>query len=470
VVFNSNIFLFVFFPVVFGLFRLATTARQRHVLLAASGYVFYGYHDWRYCLLLATASLAGFAGALLIQHARGAAGRRLWLAAAVAVSLGLLGVFKYYDFAAGTFNQLFGGGTVPLLTIALPIGISFYTFNVISYLLDVTHGRVRAEADFWKYFAYVAFFPQLVAGPIVRYRWIEEDLERIDRGLTADDLARGAGLFAVGLAKKAVVADTLGRFIDPMLADYASLSTAGAWAAALGYAFQLYYDFSGYSDMAVGLGHLFGLRLPQNFNAPYRARSITEFWRRWHISLSTWFRDYVFLPLAYPVSRRLGWMKFSERGEALAAYAIGTSATMLLVGLWHGASWTFVAWGGYHGALLILERAFQRRTARLPRWAGRGLTFLALLAGWVVFRSSDFSMAAAWLSKMAGFGTAGTQAVPLGLIVLCGMCLLAANLLPASWDFPYKSTRRVALACALTLFVAYLFMNGQETVFLYYRF
>jgi alginate O-acetyltransferase complex protein AlgI len=469
-VFNSNVFLFLFFPVVFALFWLSATRRWRHVLLTAGGYVFYGYCDWRYCFLLAFSSLVSFVGGLMIQRSQGPVGRRIWLIASIAANLGLLGFFKYYDFAASSLNWFVGGEAPPLLKIALPIGISFYTFSTISYLLDVTHGRVQATADFWKYFTYVSLFPQLVAGPIVRFGQIEDDLEHIDRRLTEDSVARGVGFFAVGMVKKAVVADTLALYVNPMLSDYPSLSTAGAWAAALGYTFQLYYDFSGYSDMAVGLGHLFGLRIPQNFNAPYRARSITEFWQRWHISLSTWFRDYVFLPLAYASARRFGWLKLSGWAETMASYATGTLITMLLIGLWHGASWTFVAWGFYHGVLLVLDRALKRRTSRLPDLVFRWLTFLFIVAGWALFRSSDFHMAATWLAKMSGLGAVGTNGPSMRLVATIALCFLAANTLPASWDFDFRPTMRWALASAVSLFVAYLFMNGRNTVFLYYQF
>lgn len=469
-VFSSKVFVFCFFPIVFALYRFATTNRQRYILLTISGYIFYGYCDWRYCFLLAFSSLISFSSALMIQRSRERARRQFLLFASVAVNLGLLCFFKYYDFAAGSWNSLLGVKSLPLLKIVLPIGISFYTFNTISYLLDVLHERVKATTDFWKYFAYVAFFPQLVAGPLTRYRQMQDDLDHLDRGLSDDSVSKGIGFFAVGLVKKAVIADTLAQFINPMLADYGSLSTAGAWATAIGYAFQLYYDFSGYSDMAVGLGYLFGLRLPQNFNAPYRARSITEFWQRWHISLSTWFRDYIFLPLAYASSRKLGRVGLSGWGETMAAYTVGTLATMLLIGLWHGASWTFVAWGLYHGILLVLDRVIKRRTAHIPKLAFRWMTFLCLIAGWVLFRSTDFHMASVWLGKMAGVGIAGSVGPAPHLVVLLALCFIALNTLPASWDFEFKPTLRWALISSFGLFTAYLFMNGREIVFLYYQF
>lgn len=469
-VFSSNAFLLLFFPVVFALFRVSHGKLWRRVVLTLAGYTFLGYCDWRYGLLLGFLSLAGFAGALLVRGAEEGRRRGLWLGTSLVTALGPLGFFKYYDFAAESANGIAGSSLLPILSVALPLGISFYTFNTLSYIADVYYERVAPTREFWKYLSYISFFPQLVAGPIVRYAQVEDDLEHLDRPQDADQLARGVGLFTVGMIKKVVVADTLAQFVDPMLADYASLSAGGAWAAALGYTFQLYYDFGGYSDMAIGLGLLFGVRLPQNFNAPYRARSITEFWQRWHMSLSTWFRDYVFLPAAYASARRFSRLRLSGWGQAMASYTVATLVTMLLIGLWHGAGWTFVAWGLYHGALLVLDRALKRRTARWPELAFRGLTFLLLVAGWVLFRSADFHMAAGWLSKMVGLGAPGPSHPPAQLLVVIALSFLAANVLPASWDFHFRPTFRWALACALGLFAAYLCMNSRGAVFLYYQF
>ncbi len=456
-VFNSNVFLFLFFPVVFSLFWLSKTKRQRYLLLTVSGYVFYGYWDWRYCFLLAFSSLVSFFSALLIQRSATAGRRLLWMATSITVDLALLGFFKYYNFAAGTLNGLAGEAALPILNIILPVGISFYTFHTISYIVDVAQGRVRATGNIWEYFTYVCLFSQLVAGPIVRFRQIEDDLEHIDRSLPEDYVARGVGFFAVGMVKKVILADTLAQFVNPMLSDYGALSTWGAWGAALGYTFQLYYDFSGYSDMAIGLGYLFGIRIPQNFNVPYQALGIRDFWRRWHISLSSWLRDYLYISLG---GNRRGALRTD----------LNLMLTMLLGGLWHGANWTFVAWGAYHGLLLILDRLAGPLTARLPKPLFRGLTFVLVIVGWVLFRATDFHMAAVWLGKMFGLDRSGAAGAPALLAGLIGLCLLAANGLPSSWEFPYKASHRWAAASAAALFCAYLFMNGRDTVFLYYQF
>ena len=323
--------------------------------------------------------------------------------------------------------------------------------------MDVAQGRVRATSNIWEYFTYVCLFSQLVAGPIVRFRQIEDDLDHIDRELPEDYVAKGIGFFAVGMVKKVVIADTIAQFINPMLNDYNALSTLGAWSAALGYTYQLYYDFSGYSDMAIGLGYLFGIRIPQNFNTPYKSLGIRDFWRRWHISLSSWLRDYLYISLG-------GNRKGTTRMH------FNLLLTMFLGGLWHGASWTFVVWGLYHGVLLILDRIAEPIASRLPKLAFRWLTLVLVIVGWVLFRSTDFHMAGVWLEKMAGLGTGGTAGAPLALLAIIALCFAASNSLPSSWEFDYKRTLPWAAAYAASLFVAYLFMNGRETVFLYYQF
>jgi alginate O-acetyltransferase complex protein AlgI len=456
-VFNSNVFLLLFFPIVFGLFWLAMTKRQRYVLLTISGYVFYGYWDWRYCFLLLFSSFVSFFSAVMIQRSEGPTAKRLWLITSITVDLALLGFFKYYNFAAGTFNGLTGAAVLPLLNIILPIGISFYTFHTISYIVDVSQARVRPTSDIWEYFTYVCLFSQLVAGPIVRFRQIEDDLEHIDRKLSEDYIAKGIGFFTVGMIKKVVVADTIAQLINPMLSDYNALSMVGAWAAAIGYTFQLYYDFSGYSDMAIGLGYLFGIRIPQNFNVPYQALGIRDFWRRWHMSLSSWLRDYVYIPLGG-----------NRRGAARTQ--LNVIVTMFLGGLWHGANWTFVVWGLYHGVFLILDRIVEPFTSRLPKLVFRWVTLLFIIVGWVIFRSTDFHMAFVWLTKMVGLGVPGQVSPTIRLVVAVAICFAASSFLPPSWDFEFKPNLQWATVSAAGLFAAYLFMNGLQTVFLYYQF
>jgi alginate O-acetyltransferase complex protein AlgI len=455
-VFNSSVFLFAFLPVVFTLFWLSRSKRQRYAVLAVSGYVFYGYWDWRFCTLLFFSSLVSFTAGIMIGRAGSRRAARAWMVASVAVDLCVLGFFKYYNFLAANLARVAPEAALPVLHVVLPIGISFYTFHTISYIVDVAAGRVQPTHDLLEYLAYVSLFSQLVAGPIVRFREIEDDLERIDGPPRGDDMARGLGVFVVGLAKKAIVADCIAGWIDPMLAVPDSLSLAGAWLAALGYALQLYYDFSGYSDMAVGLGLLFGLHIPQNFNAPYRAVGIADFWRRWHMSLSRWLRDYLYIPLGG-----------NRKGEARTY--LNLLVTMLLGGLWHGANWTFVVWGAYQGILLALGKLLGPVLAPLPEALRRAGTFVLVVLGFVVFRSTDLAMAGSWLAKMAGIGT-GAGAVPAALVAWVVAGLLLVNLAPETWDIRFGTRLRWAPAYAAAFLVAYFFVNQQATVFLYYQF
>ena len=455
-VFNSNVFLFAFFPVVFAAFWAARTKAQRYALLAIAGYVFYGYWDWRYCVLLLFSSLVSFFAALGITGSTNPRRRKAILVSAISVDLSLLGFFKYYDFFAQSLASLAPGVAPPLLHVVLPIGISFYTFHTISYVVDVYAGRVRATRNLPEYLTYVNLFSQLVAGPIVRFRQIEADLEAIDGPPREDWMAKGVGFFVIGLVKKVVIADHLASIVDPMLAHGPPGTFVAAWVAALGYTAQLYFDFSGYSDMAVGLGYLFGLRIPQNFNAPYHAAGIGDFWRRWHISLSSWLRDYLYLPLG------------GNRGGTLRTYR-NLMIVMLLGGLWHGANWTFVVWGGYHGLMLIVDRVAQPVFSRLPRIVYQLQTFLLALLGWVFFRSPTLGFAVRWFKALATYTAGGIPDASRAATWLL-IALLLIAFAPETWDLKLGTRRRWAVAYAFAFALAYLFMNGNPTVFLYYQF
>jgi alginate O-acetyltransferase complex protein AlgI len=456
-VFNSNIFLFAFLPIVFTLFWTFTTKQQRYALLTVSGYVFYGYWNWNFCWLLLASSMVSFFAGLLMRNSKTQKEKRLWMTAAIVIDLSILGFFKYYTFAIESLRTIFPGLPEPL-QVLLPIGISFYTFHTMSYVIDVAVGRVQATKNLWEYLAYVSLFSQLVAGPIVRFRQIEEDLEKIDGPPKYDNMALGIGYFLAGFVKKVVIADSIARYIDPMLAAHTSLSVVGAWLAALGYTFQLYYDFSGYSDMAVGLGFLFGLRIPLNFNAPYKAEGFRDFWRRWHISLSTWLRDYLYIPLG-------GNRKGDRRTQ------INLMITMLLGGLWHGASWTFVAWGGIHGLLLSVDRWIEPWFSKMPMLFRRWSTFIVIVLTWVLFRSTSWEMAMSWYGSMFGMNQTGVRSDgPTTLVALVALAFVLVNVLPETHEFKFPRRLRWAVAYAVVFFFAYLFMNSQETVFLYYQF
>ena len=295
------------------------------------------------------------------------------LAATGAANLLLLGYFKYFDFAAGALNALLGHETVPLRNIALPLGISFYTFQALSYVIDLYRGEIKVQKNWFLLALYVSFFPQLIAGPIVRYADVEEQLAR--RTETAMKAAVGIKRFLYGLAKKVLLANTFALAADEIFGLAArDASTAVAWAGAVFYALQIYYDFSGYSDMAIGLGRIFGFHFMENFNYPYLAASVQEFWRRWHISLSTWFRSYLYIPLGG-----------NRKGKARTL--VNLMIVFLCTGLWHGANWQFVAWGVYYGLFLIAERLWLKPVLEKHRLAGHIYTLVVVLAAWVIFRA-----------------------------------------------------------------------------------
>ena len=389
--FNSFIFLLVFLPIAYVVFWMLRTARSRYVWLTLTGYVFYGYWDARFCLLMAFSTVVSYLAGLGFLRWSDPRHRKLCLVVPITVDLLLLGFFKYAGFGLESVRQVvhwMGADIqIPHLNIILPIGISFYTFHTISYIVDSYRGVIKPTRNFFEFSAYVSLFSQLVAGPIVRFRQIEEDLESLGEARQSRWLYRGVSFFAVGLVEKVLIADTLAAFVDPALASYHGLSTAGAWLAMLGYSCQLYFDFSGYSTMAVGLGYMFGLRIPQNFNSPYKALDPSDFWRRWHISLSTCMRDYLYIP--FGGNRGTEWQTFRN-----------LMLTMLIGGLWHGASWTFVVWGAYHGLLLALYRKIGPAWDALSSWVRRPAMWLAVVIGWVLFRSTSFGMATVLLEKM----------------------------------------------------------------------
>jgi len=455
-VFNSDIFLFAFFPIVYLLFWSFTGKRERYLLLGAAGYVFYGWWNWRFCFLLLFSSLVSFFTAIAIDRSGSRREAKRWMVLAISTDLALLGFFKYYNLFASSVHALIPGAAVPILNIVLPVGISFYTFHTISYIIDVYNGKVKATRNLPEYLTYVNLFSQLVAGPIVRFREIEEDLEKIDGPPRNDWTARGLGFFVVGLIKKVVIADHLAAIVDPMLKQYGSMSFGDSWIAILGYTGQIYFDFSGYSDMAVGLGYLFALRIPQNFDSPYRALGITDFWRRWHMSLSRWLRDYLYISLGG-----------SRRGPTRTY--INLLLTMLLGGLWHGANWTFVVWGGYHGMLLVIDRLAAPVFQRMPPLLYRAQTMLMVMIGWVFFRSDTFHMARVWLGKMFHPSLAGMD-LEWRSLAWIGLAAAWAYGLRETWYMEFGTRYRWAPVYATAMVFAYFMMNGRETVFLYFQF
>ncbi len=402
--FNSYPFLFLFLPVVwFGFQKLRNAGRfdQSILWLVFASLFFYGWWNPIYLFLLIGSVIFNFGlGTLFTLFAsRSKAQRRSLLVLGVSVNLGLLGYFKYANFFIDTANRLLNSDTA-LPSIILPLAISFFTFQQIAYLVDRYHNRIP-DHHFLHFTLYVIFFPQLIAGPIVRPGEIlSQYSDRSRRGVLPENISVGLTLFIIGLFKKVVLADHLALFATPVfaLAQEGLVPTAShAWMGSLAYTFQLYFDFSGYSDMALGLAHLFGFRLPLNFNSPYKANSIIEFWRRWHITLSRFMLDYLYIPLG-------------GNKSGPARRNVNLMITMLLGGLWHGAQWTFVAWGAFHGLLLAINHSWQilsnrwnvPRTSLSYRALARSLTFLMLVLAWVLFRAESFSAALRVYQGMLG--------------------------------------------------------------------
>ncbi len=463
--FNSVVFLFAFLPVAYAVFWALRSASSRYVWLTVTGYVFYGYWDARFCLLMAFSTLVSYgAGLGFLRWKDDPAKRKLCLVVPITVDLALLGFFKYAGFGLDTLHglgRLAGLDlALPHLDIILPVGISFYTFHTISYIVDAYRGQITPTRNLWEFASYVSLFSQLVAGPIVRFRQIEADLEAIETAGRTRWLGRGVSYFCVGLVEKVLIADTLAAMVDPALTHWASLSTAGTWLAMLGYSFQLLFDFSGYSTMAMGLGYLFGLRIPVNFNSPYQALDPSDFWKRWHISLSTCMRDYLYI--SFGGNRYGTWATYRN-----------LMLTMLIGGLWHGASWTFVAWGAYHGIILCLHRAAGRGWDGLPAAVRQAGMFLAAIIGWVFFRATSFDMAAGILRRMF---------VPSAGEVVWGVApaaVMAAMVAAAWWslrgrnvhemDHEWRWGGRLLLGAAFGVALA-LIIDARPSPFLYFQF
>ena len=463
--FNSYVFCLLFLPLVLAGWWWLPGTRPRLGFLILASYLFYGWWDWRFVPLMLLSTSADYLAGGYLARSQSPARRRTCLILLLAFNLGILGVFKYFDFFTGTLNglgALLGVAVdLPLLHLVLPVGISFYTFNSISYTIDIYRGRLAPARGFLEFAAFVAMFPHLIAGPIVRYADMAPQLEDVPRRPDRAAWTMGLWFLVLGLAKKVLLADALAeQIVTPLWHQWASLDSGEAWLATLGYTLQIYFDFSGYSDMAVGLAFLLGFRFPQNFNSPYRAANISEFWRRWHMSLSFWLRDYLYIPLGG-----------SEGGATRAARNL--LLVMFLGGLWHGAAWTFVLWGLYHG-LLLAGHAWCRRHALVPRAGSLAalLTFVLVMVGWVLFRSPSVAVAGHLLAVMGGMspGTGGNG----GLLGALTYPLLLGSLAivwlsPNSWELQFPRSRWAAVGLALLAFACVL-RFATPSPFLYFQF
>ena len=396
-VFSSLEFLCIFLPTVFLLYTVIPVHRVRNALLIVFSLVFYAYGEPVYVLLMIASSLANYLCALWIGKT--GSNKKLPLVIAVVINLGTLVFFKYTGMLVTAFNAV-THLAIPVPAIALPIGISFYTFQALSYVIDVYRGEVGVQKNYFKVLLYISFFPQLIAGPIVRYHDIAAQIDNRSQNIT--QIAQGLRRFICGLAKKVLIANTMGQAADIIFAqNTSSLGFMSAWVGAVAYLFQIYYDFCGYSDMAIGLGKMFGFTFKENFNYPYGARSIQDFWRRWHISLSTWFKEYLYIPLGG-----------NRKGKARTA--LNKIIVFLLTGLWHGANWTFVLWGLWHGLFLMLEQ-YLPFLKKLPKAIGHIYTVLVVLLGFVVFRADTISYGFGYIGRMFSFGSLSSQDMSLSL-------------------------------------------------------
>ncbi len=462
-VFSSLVFLSVFLPAVFLLCRLLPSIPAKNILLLAASLMFYAYGEPVYVLLMVLTAFFNYLFALFIQ--RYPHRKKVFVVIAVLENLGVLGVFKYTAFLVGIVNSC-TGLAVPAPAITLPIGISFFTFQAMSYVLDVYRGDVRAQKNFFRILLYISFFPQLIAGPIVKYHDVEKELS--DRRQTASGTARGIRRFIAGLGKKVLIANYMGAVADALFgAAPGDINILTAWMGAASYMLQIYFDFSGYSDMAIGLGWMFGFHFKENFRYPYTSTSIREFWRRWHISLSGWFREYLYIPLG---GNRKGRVRT----------CINKITVFACTGIWHGANVTFLFWGLYHGFFLMLEEYvpfFRKEKKGIRAFLGHFYVVLVVLVGFVFFRADTMEQGVFWLREMvSGFHFEDSSMrlclsllTPLHIAVFfAGIALsapikLAAEktvLRKASWAFSLL----VLLVCIMNL------AGNTYNPFIYFRF
>ena len=417
-VFSSTIFLCVYLPLVLLGYYICPK-KGRNLFLLIASLVFYAWGEPKYVFLMIFSILVNYIfGRLMDKHRENKKRLKLMLVLSVVIDIGLLSVFKYTDFIITNVNAIFGS-SFDLLNIALPIGISFYTFQAMSYTIDVYRDDVRVQKNLIDFGMYITMFPQLIAGPIVRYADVQDQLA--DRSVTTVDFSEGVMRFVVGLGKKVLLANQMGAVWSDIYALGGDVSTLMAWTGAIAYTFQIYFDFSGYSDMAIGLGRMFGFKFPENFRYPYQSVSITDFWRRWHITLSTWFKEYLYIPLGG-----------NRRG--LARQALNLLIVWSLTGFWHGAGWNFVMWGLYYFVILFIEKLFLLKALdKLPKFFRHVYALLLIIIGWVIFASDDVSVLLPYLGSMFGAnGAIGGMDVYtlLTKAVLLIICCVASTELP----------------------------------------
>ena len=465
-VFSSTIFLCVYLPLVLLGYYICPK-KGRNLFLLIVSLVFYAWGEPKYVFLMIFSILVNYIfGRLMDKHRENKKRLKLMLVLSVVIDIGLLSVFKYTDFIITNVNAIFGAN-FDLLNIALPIGISFYTFQAMSYTIDVYRDDVRVQKNLIDFGMYITMFPQLIAGPIVRYADVQDQLA--ERSVTTADFSEGIMRFVVGLGKKVLLANQMGAVWSDIYALGGDVSALMAWTGAIAYTFQIYFDFSGYSDMAIGLGRMFGFKFPENFRYPYQSVSITDFWRRWHITLSTWFKEYLYIPLGG-----------NRRG--LARQALNLLIVWSLTGFWHGAGWNFVMWGLYYFVILFIEKLFLLKALdKLPKFFRHVYALVLIIIGWVIFASDDVSVLLPYLGSMFGAnGAIGGMDVYtlLTKAVLLIICCIASTELPkklflsAAGAMNEKAafTLKSVLMIALLAMSMILLIGDSYNPFLYFRF
>jgi len=466
-VFASISFLFYFLPICILIYFLSPNKLKNAVLLAFS-LLFYYFGEQLYVIILLISTILDYTCSLCIERFSGTKKADIFLIISIVGNLGMLGFFKYYDFFVSNINS-FIGISIPLLKVALPIGISFYTFQTMSYTIDVYRGEVPAQKNFLTLFTYVSLFPQLIAGPIVRYQTVEQELE--NRTHSFDLFGQGVSRFIVGLAKKVVLANQLGLLVEEFR-KIPEKTVVFYWLYAIAFTLQIYFDFSGYSDMAIGLGKIFGFNFLENFNYPFISKSVSEFWRRWHMSLGTWFRDYLYIPLG---GNRVGYKKWLRN----------TLIVWLLTGLWHGADWPFVFWGLFVFVFILIERTFLLKVfEKLPSVVSRIYFLVVIITSMVIFNGNGISGSLGDVAAMFGFGglkfvNSDTIYYLTSNVVLIIIAVIASTPLMKTVIEKLKTkaygirftdiAEPVSCFVLLILSVAYL-VDGSFNPFLYFRF
>ena len=462
--FSSIPFLFYFLPCVLVLYFIAPKPLKNSVLLITS-LVFYAWDKPKFAIIMIASIVLGYVFGLLIEKFRGKLLSKVFLALSVGSSLATLGIFKYTDFFISSFNSV-SGLAVPLTGIALPIGISFYTFQILSYTVDVYRGDVAAQKNPISLAAYVAMFPQLIAGPIVRYSDIEKQL--VSRSHNFELVAQGIRRFVLGLGKKILIANALGELCDTFRASD-DKSVLFYWLYAIAFTLHIYFDFSGYSDMAIGMGRVFGFEFLENFDYPYISGSVTEFWRRWHMSLGTWFRDYVYIPLGGNRVSKIKWFR-------------NIFVVWFLTGFWHGAAWNFIVWGLYFAVLLVLEKLWLKNVLDKSKILRHVYVMLLIIVSFVIFNATDMGEAARYIAAMFGFGNipafsaewlyylrSYAVVIVVGIIGATPLPKMLAGKICAKYEKITNVIEPVVLVGLMVVMTAYL-VDGSFNPFLYFRF